>query len=154
MPAPTLQEALIAVGKALIYLQPNISFDKVTEEIAWLSKYNWRDKEGYIIWSRLPFGHELRSRLSEAQNHRCCWCQGDMVEWHVNTRLRPTFEHIIPLFDGGADNLDNIAISHAACNDSRHRKLSHEFKARDLVSRHRRLSVHSRYTIPTEYMGM
>lgn len=56
-------------------------------------------------------------RISEPQNHRCCYC-GHSIERHKNRRGRPlppnaiTRDHIIPKSQGGT-NADNLL---AACN--------------------------------------
>ena len=31
-----------------------------------------------------------------------------------------TLEHILPLVDGGSSHIENLAISHSACNHARH----------------------------------
>jgi 5-methylcytosine-specific restriction endonuclease McrA len=46
-----------------------------------------------------------------------CWVCG----LHV-TPDAATLEHIKPLGEGGNSHLDNLAISHAACNSARHAK--------------------------------
>ncbi len=46
-----------------------------------------------------------------------CWVCGQ----HVPEELA-TLEHIRPLSEGGNSHLDNLAISHAACNGGRHAK--------------------------------
>ena len=44
-----------------------------------------------------------------------CWVCGEHVE-----PAAATLEHIRPLADGGNSHLENLAISHAACNQARH----------------------------------
>ena len=46
-----------------------------------------------------------------------CWLCGEPVE-----RDEATLEHIRPLSEGGNSHLDNLAISHDACNHRRHAK--------------------------------
>lgn len=46
-----------------------------------------------------------------------CWVCGEPV-----TAADATLEHIKPVSDGGGSHLDNLAISHAACNTRRHAK--------------------------------
>ncbi len=60
----------------------------------------------------------LRERLSEAQNHRCCW-NGCRMSEDGPIDSRPTFEHVIPLFHGGADSPENLAIACSGCNNRR-----------------------------------
>jgi 5-methylcytosine-specific restriction endonuclease McrA len=68
--------------------------------------------------------HDLsvRDRLAEAQNHRCCICGVRLDEAPKGEPLGPwtaTFEHIIELQDGGADDESNLAVSHNRCNNRR-----------------------------------
>ena len=59
-----------------------------------------------------------RTMLSEAQNHRCCWCGIKVTE----LRDRPdsaTIEHVVPKSHGGADHPDNFAIACHSCNGNR-----------------------------------
>ncbi len=44
-----------------------------------------------------------------------CWVCGAHVE-----REDATLEHIKPLSEGGSSHLENLAISHAVCNRTRH----------------------------------
>ena len=46
-----------------------------------------------------------------------CWVCGK----HVPVQ-DATLEHIIPQSAGGSSHLDNLAISHAACNHQRHQQ--------------------------------
>jgi hypothetical protein len=83
----------------------------------WEAKYN----------PRAHLTHELRLRLAEAQNWRCCWAM-----WGCTTRMEPTksqpdsatFEHIIPIALGGTHDIANIAISCARCNQRRGKSVS------------------------------
>ena len=59
----------------------------------------------------------LRERLSEAQNWRCCYCHVRMMGRGTDDDS-PTFEHIVPRWNGGNDDLDNIAISCKRCNNA------------------------------------
>ena len=43
----------------------------------------------------------LRARLSERQNHRCCWCG---VRTTDEGPTRATIEHIVPRSKGGSDH--------------------------------------------------
>jgi 5-methylcytosine-specific restriction endonuclease McrA len=71
---------------------------------------------GQIPWARhFPW---LRDRLSEAQNHRCCWC-GKRMDKTGPFDDRPTFEHVIPLSRGGEDTPSNLAIACMRCNNDR-----------------------------------
>ena len=46
-----------------------------------------------------------------------CWVCGDHVEPE-----QATLEHIQALAEGGSSHLENLAISHATCNNQRHAK--------------------------------
>jgi 5-methylcytosine-specific restriction endonuclease McrA len=46
-----------------------------------------------------------------------CWICGEPV-----ALADATLEHIKPIADGGSSHLDNLAISHLACNNGRHAK--------------------------------
>jgi len=59
-----------------------------------------------------------RTVLSEAQNHRCCWCGVHMTEkrGHENSA---TIEHITPRSCGGPDDPSNYAVACDRCNNRR-----------------------------------
>ena len=48
-----------------------------------------------------------------------CWVCGAHV-----SREEATLEHIQPLSEGGSSHLENLAVSHAQCNNQRHAKLA------------------------------
>ncbi len=60
----------------------------------------------------------LKERLSETQNHRCCFC-GKRMGVTRDRNDYPTFEHITPKSLGGSDELDNLVISCRGCNEAR-----------------------------------
>lgn len=61
---------------------------------------------------------ELRTRLAEAQNWKCCWCGCVMTErrkqWNSSTT-----EHVLPKSKGGLDESDNFAVACNRCNHKR-----------------------------------
>lgn len=57
----------------------------------------------------------LKRRLCEAQNHRCCYCGARMDEAGPK-ELRPTFEHVQARTNGGSDRADNLVIACLGCN--------------------------------------
>ena len=60
---------------------------------------------------------EMRTRLAEAQNWKCCYCGCRMTNdlgWK-----QATFEHIIPRQAGGRDVVDNLVIACNRCNNLR-----------------------------------
>jgi hypothetical protein len=59
-----------------------------------------------------------RTRLSEAQNHRCCWCGCNVTELR-DKKNSATIEHVLPRSFGGADHPDNYAIACHDCNQKR-----------------------------------
>ena len=63
----------------------------------------------------------LRESLSEAQNHRCCYCKliCTIEEDHPPARGSATIEHVIPRSQGGADKYRNMAMACAFCNGMR-----------------------------------
>jgi 5-methylcytosine-specific restriction endonuclease McrA len=50
-----------------------------------------------------------------------CWVCGQPV-----APPDATLEHITPLHEGGSSHLENLAISHGACNSGRHAKRATE----------------------------
>lgn len=52
---------------------------------------------------------KLRERLSEAQNHRCCYCGCDI-------RNGATIEHVISRYRGGSNDWGNLVASCDPCN--------------------------------------
>lgn len=54
----------------------------------------------------------IRERLSEAQNHRCCYCGGDL-------RISATIDHIRPRAFGGKNRMDNFVVACEPCNKAR-----------------------------------
>lgn len=60
----------------------------------------------------------VRSRLSEAQNHRCCWCRCLTTE-ERNKKNSSTVEHIKPRCEGGTDDIENLLMACHQCNQKR-----------------------------------
>ncbi len=65
----------------------------------------------------------LRAKLSEAQNHRCPLCgyrMGEPTPTLTNPRdYAATIEHIQQRKFGGTNEWENLAASHAWCNERR-----------------------------------
>lgn len=81
----------------------------------------WAEWEALRVW-RSPLTHDLRLRLAEAQNWRCCWAMFGCTVRMEPTKGQPdsaTFEHVIPAALGGTDHVDNIAIACLSCNQIR-----------------------------------
>lgn len=70
----------------------------------------------------------IRSRLSEAQNHRCCWCFRLTTETR-NRKDSATVEHYECKSLGGSDDLDNLVMACHDCNQKRGIKSPEEFLA-------------------------
>lgn len=56
--------------------------------------------------------------LSEAQNHRCCFC-GVQTTYRLAQDNTATIEHVIPQGHGGPNSYRNLAMSCLTCNDKR-----------------------------------
>ena len=65
---------------------------------------------GSTLKAKLAFRIALkihhRTMLSEAQNHRCCYCSCQMTE-QTNRKNSATIDHVIPKSKGGATHPDN-----------------------------------------------
>jgi 5-methylcytosine-specific restriction endonuclease McrA len=68
---------------------------------------------GARINSRLR--KSLQRRLSEAQNHRCAYCGGDI-------RVGCTIDHLVPQASGGKHSYLNTVAACADCNRRRDRE--------------------------------
>jgi 5-methylcytosine-specific restriction endonuclease McrA len=81
-------------------------------DLAWAQHLGttWRSKAGLT--------DELRRRLCEQQNWRCCYC-GIRMEGTGSANDAPSFEHIMPLSKGGSHELVNLVIACRKCNIER-----------------------------------
>lgn len=75
------------------------------------------EKMGNIIYSRMLLVYQ-RTMLSEAQNHKCCWCGRRMTEYPEKGHST-TIEHVVPRSRGGEDHIDNYAAACNRCNQKR-----------------------------------
>lgn len=57
-------------------------------------------------------------RLSEAQNHRCCYCGVDMVADHLHQH-GATIEHVVTRAAGGKTTWLNLVAACRTCNTKR-----------------------------------
>lgn len=85
--------------------------DALPDQYDFYLEYGSSYEMKYIPWAR----RYRINRLSEAQNHKCCYC-GDSMDWD---NLIPTVEHVQRRCDGGADEMDNLVAACAPCNSSR-----------------------------------
>jgi CRISPR/Cas system Type II protein with McrA/HNH and RuvC-like nuclease domain len=60
----------------------------------------------------------IRTRLSESQNWKCCWC-GCHTTDSRGKKNSTTVEHIVPRSSGGTDEWENLAMACSACNSRR-----------------------------------
>lgn len=60
----------------------------------------------------------VRTRLSESQNHRCCWCGRQTTELPDRPHSA-TIEHILPKSQGGTNDFHNLAMACRKCNAGR-----------------------------------
>lgn len=107
---------------ALQYLHPDSEVRDLERETAWCVSSMVIGEKGRILWMRLSFGRLLVERLSEVQQHRCCWCYGSMELTRLTSKWDKkcaSLEHIKPLWLGGTDTIDNIAVAHSLCNSRR-----------------------------------
>jgi len=77
-------------------------------------KHLTRSKDDSSIYGRNRF--KMKQALSEAQNHRCCYCH----ERFSDDKTSPffaTFEHVIPKSRGGRHDLSNIVLACYTCNN-------------------------------------
>ncbi len=68
----------------------------------------------------------LRKRLYEYQQGRCCWCGQPMPlpadRVSASNRMAPTFEHLHPRALGGKNRVENLLLAHLCCNEKRQHK--------------------------------
>lgn len=57
----------------------------------------------------------LKERLSERQNHRCCYC-GERMTFTGNDERQATVEHVIERRLGGSDGMENLVSCCLTCN--------------------------------------
>ncbi len=67
-------------------------------------------------------------RLSEAQNHRCCYC-GCPVEPVWGLANSATLEHVIRRADGGPSHQGNLVVACAGCNNRRGNQDAYDYAA-------------------------
>jgi 5-methylcytosine-specific restriction endonuclease McrA len=67
---------------------------------------------------RPPRRRDLLVRLSEAQNHRCCYC-GVHTSYVKCQDHTATIEHLVPQAQGGTDAYDNCVMACLDCNNKR-----------------------------------
>ena len=75
-------------------------------------------------WLKAAIAHKTwtkayyRTRASEAQNHRCCYCGVAMLN-QPERKTSITLEHVVPRSMGGMEHPYNYAAACRRCNTSR-----------------------------------
>ncbi len=105
---------------------PSMMYDEPVYE-----EYNakFRNKHMVKIAYECAMRIYWRTQLSEAQNHRCCWC-GKRTVFVPNRKDSATIEHVTPRSQGGADHPDNYAVACGGCNTARGNMPAEEFMLR------------------------
>ncbi len=75
---------------------------------------------------RIDMVKYTRCRLSEAQNHRCCWC-GRHTTDERGRGHSATVEHVVPKAEGGSDDMDNLVMACMRCNNERGRRSAEDY---------------------------
>jgi len=89
---------------------------EIEMELAYAQRASVHNHRGAIRWAlHFPW---LKRRLCDRQDHRCCWC-GKPMAAAAPRDDRPTFDHVVPLSRGGADEPANLVIACHACNNRR-----------------------------------
>lgn len=101
------------------------------------------------IGFRIALKIYYRTMLSEAQNHRCCWCGIRMVTGGQLSNSA-TIEHIEPKSKGGEDHPDNYAIACSKCNTKRGTKDIEVFKRELEVLKEYRFPIKPRKRNPSK----
>jgi 5-methylcytosine-specific restriction endonuclease McrA len=76
----------------------------------------------------------IRTRLSESQNWKCCWCGCHTTEQRGKNNST-TVEHIIPRSVGGSDDWENLAMACHSCNSRRGSQTVQDFMEGVVVER-------------------
>lgn len=88
------------------------------------SKTKLRKAHGDAWWlaEKLLRKIQLRTLLSERQNHRCAMC-GIVTNLVKNSKQRATIEHVLTRSRGGRDHPDDCAMTCYRCNQKRREKV-------------------------------
>lgn len=79
-------------------------------------------ESGVALISSILGNAAVLTRLSEAQNHRCCYCGCETNRLPDHPR-QATREHVIPRSRGGTDDWENLAMACARHNRKRGNKV-------------------------------
>ena len=102
------KEQLQLIQDAFHRVYPNLDKKTLETEMAYVLQEFQVNKRGHINWRSMNIGRKLFAALSEAQNHRCCYChkelQGYKTKNGIVENTYGTIEHVIKKSDGGSDH--------------------------------------------------
>ena len=117
------REQVEMIQDAVRRVYPGIDGKSLDIEVAHALREFRVDKKGYINWRAMNIGKKLFLSLSEAQNHRCCYCHRELTDYRVRkgkvANLSGTIEHVIKKSEGGSDHHDNLVVACYECNTKR-----------------------------------
>lgn len=90
----------------------------------WRAIYSDNGFKAKLAYKNALWVH-MRTRLSESQNWKCCWCGCKTTDERGHPHSN-TVEHVIPRSEGGSDEWENLAM---ACQDCNHRRGTHSVEA-------------------------
>ena len=96
-------------------------------DLTWF--YNEFGQE-YVWAHEIWYRRYLRTKLSERQNHRCCYCGVAMTRIGETPDYRltmMTIEHVVPQSEGGTDDEDNLVAACQSCNSTRNLQCAYSF---------------------------
>lgn len=98
------------------YSVPTIITELPTKK-HWRAIYTDSDMRATLAYKNACWVY-MRTRLSESQNWKCCWCGCNTTDQRgfLNST---TIEHVIPKSQGGSDDWENLAMACHRCNSRR-----------------------------------
>ena len=64
-----------------------------------------------------PLTNKIRESVFEKDSWRCHYCDKKTVR--VRGKLQATVDHIVPVSDGGSDDLENLVTACRSCNSKK-----------------------------------
>ena len=96
--------------------QPPTYLDELPDPYWFWTEFGMSHEAAYDAW-KLQF---LKRKLSEQQNHRCCYCgRQTRMDVPISHPLLATFEHVQRRADNGSDDESNLVIACRECNGLR-----------------------------------
>lgn len=96
----------------------NIDLPSVMHEVPSKDALKAEFGGGWWLAEKLAKKIVLRTRLSEAQNHRCCYCARETNDIPDHS-LQATIEHVFARSRGGQDVYEHTVMACAKCNHRR-----------------------------------